>query len=188
LFSSEYFANGKRFFALRFLCKPLLYRWFIRKAGQMKKTKAFSFPECLESQEKVVFFMPEDKEIAKIILSELPEESLKKILFIAHGDLEILFSTTKAQVSYYTDEGCRYGETLFDKLEYQVKTYAPVACVYPGPYKPQFLYLALISGAACRVGFDCAKEFPFLNVSLHPLKTISPARMMARYFIKGKKG
>ncbi len=188
MFSSRYFAEGKRYFVLRLLCKPLLYRWFIRKAGKINNSKTFSFPECLQNGDKVVFFMPEEKETAKVILSELPEESLKKILFIAHGDQEILFSKKKTQVSYYTDKGCRYGEALFDRLEYQVKTYAPVACVYPGPYKPQFLYLALISGAICRVGFDCAKDYPFLNLSLHPLKTISPARMIARYFIKGQKG
>jgi len=188
LFSSQYFADGKRYFALRMLCRPLLYRWFIHKAGITKNSKAFSFPECLQNGTKTVFFMPEEKEAAQIILGELPEDSLKTILFIAHSDLEILFSKKKAQVSYYTDKDCRYGESQFDKLEYQVKTYAPTACVYPGPYKPQFLYLALISGATCRVGFDCVKEFPFLNVSLHQLKTISPARMIARYFTKGKKG
>ena len=87
----------------------------------------------------------------------------------------------------YTDKGCRYGEPLFEKLEYQIKNYAPLACVYPGPYKPQFLYLALISGASLRAGFDCVREYPFLNISLHQLKTISPARMMARYFIKEEK-
>ncbi len=188
MFSSRYFANGKKYFALRFLCKPLLYRWFAYKAQITKESKTFSFPECLQNGEKTVIFMPEDKEVAKVILSEIPDENLKKILFVAHSDLEILFSKKRAQVTYYTDEGCRYGEPLFDKLEYQVKTFAPTACVYPGPYKPQFLYLALVSGAACRVGFDCAKEYPFLNLSLHPLKTISPARMMARYFTKGKKG
>ena len=188
MFSSRYFADSKKYFAMRLLCKPLLYRWFAYKARKARNSKTFSFPKCLQDHEKTVFFMPEEKEIAKIILNELPEESLKKILFIAHGDLEILFSKKPAQVSYYTDKGCRYGETNFEKLEYQVKTYAPVACVYPGPYKPQFLYLALISGATCRVGFECVKEYPFLNVSLHQLKTISPAKMIARYFIKGKKG
>ena len=188
MFSSQYFADDKRYFAMRLLCKPLLYRWFSHKVKKIKNSKAFSFPKCLQDGEKTVFFVPEDKEIAKTILSELPEESLKNILFIAHGDLEILFSKKQAQVSYYTDKGCRYGETNFEKLEYQIKTFAPVACVYPGPYKPQFLYLALVSGAVCRVGFDCTKEYPFLNLSLHQLKTISPAKMMARYFIKGKLG
>ncbi|WP_235002782.1 hypothetical protein [Fibrobacter sp. UWB16] len=188
LFSSQYFAEGIRYCVLRKLCKPLLYRWFIHKAGKRKSSRTFSFPECLQNGGKVVFFMPEEKEVAKIILDELPVESLKTILFIAHGDQEILFSQKKAQVSYYTDDGCRYGEDQFDRIEYQVKTYAPVACVYPGPHKPQFLYLALISGAACRIGFDCAREYPFLNMSLHELKTISPARMIARYFIKGKIG
>lgn len=188
MFSSRYFADGKKYFVLRFLCKPLLYRWFAYKAQITKESKTFSFPECLQNGEKTVIFMPEDKDATQIILSELPEERLKTILFVAHSDLEILFSKKRAQVTYYTDEGCRYGETLFDRIEYQIKTFAPTACVYPGPYKPQFLYLALISGAACRVGFDCAKEYPFLNVCLHQLKTISPARMMARYFTKGGKG
>ena len=188
MFSSRYFADDKRFWVLRLLCKPLLYKWFIYKAGKIKNPKTFSFPKCLQDGEKTIFFMPDEKEIAKVILSELPEESLKSILFVAHGDLEIFFSKKKAQVLYYTTKGCRYGETLFEKLESQIKNYAPVACVYPGPHKPQFLYLALVSEAACRVGFDCTKEYPFLNVSLHQLKTISPARMMARYFIKDKKG
>ena len=132
--------------------------------------------------------MPEDKKNAKVILEELPDECLKNILFIAHGDLEILFSKKKVTASYYTDKGCRYGEPMFDKLEYQIKSFAPSACVYPGPYKPQFMYLALISGAILRVGFDCTREYPFLNASLHTLKTISPARMIARYFIKNKEG
>ena len=38
-----------------------------------------------------------------------------------------------------------------------------------------------------RAGFDCVHEYPFLNISLHQLKTISPARMMARYFTKDEK-
>ena len=184
MFSSLYFADGKRYFAMRLLCKPLLYRWFANKAGKIKDSKTFSFPKSLQDHEKTVFFMPEDKKIAKIIIDELPEESFKSILFIAHGDLEIFLAKKKAIASYYTDKGCRYGESIFEKLEYQVKTYAPVACVYLGPYKPQFLYLALVSGAALRVGFDCVREYPFLNISLHTLKTISPARMMARYFSK----
>ncbi len=184
MFSSQYFADGKRYFAMRLLCKPLLYRWFAYKAGKIKSSKTFSFPKSLQDREKTVFFIPEDKKIAKVILDELPEDSFKSILFIAHGDLEILFSKKKANASYYTDKGCRYGEPLFEKLEAQIKAFAPEACVYLGPYKPQFLYLALTSGAVLRVGFDCTREYPFLNVSLHPLKTISPARMMARYFIK----
>ena len=184
MFSSQYFADGKRSFAMRLLCKPLLYRWFANKAGKIKDSKTFSFPKSLQDHVKTVFFMPEDKKIAKIIIDELPEESFKSILFIAHGDLEIFLAKKKAIASYYTDKGCRYGESIFEKLEYQVKTYAPVACVYLGPYKPQFLYLALVSGAALRVGFDCVREYPFLNISLHTLKTISPARMMARYFSK----
>ena len=184
MFSSRYFADGKRYFAMRLLCKPLLYRWFLRKAGYNKSSDTFSFPQSLQDHEKTVFFMPEDKKIAKVILDELPEESFKSILFIAHSDLEALLQKKKATASYYTDKDCRYGEPLFDRLEYQVKTYAPLACVYLGPYKPQFLYLALISGAVLRVGFDCAREYPFLNLSLHALKTISPARMMARYFSK----
>lgn len=184
MFSSQYFADGKQFFYMRLLCKPLLYWWFKRKAGKIKSSKAFSFPKSLQDHEKTVFFMPDDKKIAKVILDELPEDCYKSILFVAHGDLEILLNKKKATATYYTDKGCRYGEPLFEKLEYQIKNYAPLACVYLGPYKPQFLYLALISGASLRVGFDCVKEYPFLNVSLHPLKTISPARMMARYFIK----
>ncbi len=187
MFSSSYFADGKQFFPMRLFCKPLLYRWFRSKVGKSKSSKNFSFPKSLQDHEKTVFFLPEDKKIAKTILDELPEESLKTILFIAHGDLEILLEKKKATASYYTDKGCRYGEPLFERLEYQVKAYSPVACVYLGPFKPQFLYLALASGAALRVGFDCAKEYPFLNVSLHPLKTISPARMMARYFVKEPK-
>lgn len=184
MFSSQYFADGKQYFAMRLLCKPLLYRWFAYKAGKIKNSKAFSFPKSLQEHEKTVFFMPEDKKIAKVILDELPEECLQSILFVAHGDLEILFDKKKAIATYYTDKGCRYGESLFEKLEYQIKTYAPLACVYIGPYKPQFLYLALVSGASLRVGFDCVREYPFLNLSLHTLKTISPARMMARYFSK----
>lgn len=184
LFSSRYFADGKKYFLLRLLCRPLLYRWFRGKVGKIKSSKSFSFPKCLENHEKTVFFVPDDKKIAKTILDELPEESLKTILFIAHGNLEILFSKKNAIVSYYTDQGCRYGEPLFERLEYQIKTYAPVACVYLGKIKPQFLYLVLISGASCRVAFDCTREFPFFNVSLHQLKTISPAKMIARYFIK----
>ncbi|MBQ2559506.1 MAG: hypothetical protein II565_02785 [Fibrobacter sp.] len=182
MFSSQYFADGKQFFCARLLCKPLLYWWFKRKVGKIKRSKTFSFPKTLQNHEKTVFFMPEDKKIAKVILDELPEEAFKSILFIAHGDLEILLNKKKAIASYYTDKGCRYGEPLFEKLEYQIKTFEPLACVYLGPYKPQFLYLVLASGAALRVGFDCAREYPFLNVSLHPLKTLSPARMMARYF------
>ncbi|SHK69637.1 hypothetical protein SAMN05720759_105184 [Fibrobacter sp. UWB12] len=184
MFSSQYFADDKRYFAMRFLCKPLLYRWFLRKAGPVKNTKAFSFPKSLQEHEKTVFFLPEDKKIAKVILDELPEVSFQSILFIAHGDLEILLAKKKAIASYYTDKGCRYGESIFEKLEYQIKTFAPHACVYLGPYKPQFLYLALVSGANLRVGFDCIREYPFLNISLRTLKTISPARMMARYFSK----
>ena len=154
------------------------------KAGKIKNPKSFSFPKSLQDREKTVFFVPEDKKIAKIIVDELPADCFKSILFIAHGDLEILFSKKKATVSYYTDKGCRYGEPLFEKLENQIKSFAPLACVYVGPYKPQFLYLALVSGASLRAGFDCVREYPFLNISLHQLKTISPARMMARYFIK----
>lgn len=185
MFSSPYFADGKQFFAMRLLCKPLLYKWFVKKAGPInKRQKSFSFPKTLQDNEKTVFFVPEDKKQAKTILDELPEERLKTILFIAHSDLETLFSKKNAMVSYYNDKECRYGEPLFEKLEYQIKTYAPTACVYPGPYKPQFLYLTLISGASLRVGFDCTREFPFFNVSLHQLKSISPARMIARYFAK----
>ena len=184
MFSSAYFADGKKYFAMRFLCRPLLYRWFVKKAGISKRSKSFSFPETLQKNEKTVFFVPEDKKLAKVILDEIPEERLKTILFIAQSDLEIVFSKKNTIVSYYTDKGCRYGEPLFEKLEYQIKTYNPVACVYPGPYKPQFLYHALVSGATLRVGFDCPREYPFINVSLHALKTISPARMIARYFVK----
>ena len=185
MFSSPYFADGRKFFLMRLLCKPLLYKWFLRKV-ENKNTKAFSFPKCLENNEKTVFFVPDDKKIAKTILDELPEKSLKNILFITHENLEILFSNKNAIVSYYTDKGCRYGEPLFERLEYQIKTFAPVACVYIGKFMPQFLYLVLVSGAACRVGFDCTREFPFFNVSLHQLKTISPAKMLARYFIKAE--
>jgi len=188
LFSSSYFADGKRYFAMRLLCKPLLYRWFLFKVGKSKGSKSFSFPKTLQNHEKTLFFVPEDKKFAKIVLDELPEESLKNILFIAHGDQEILFSKKKTNVSYYTDKGCRYGEPIFEKLESQIKSFAPVACIYPGPYKPQFLYLALASGASLRVGLDCTREYPFLNVSLHPLKTISSARMLTRYFSKNNEG
>ncbi len=184
MFSSQYFADDKQYYAMRLLCKPLLYRWFAYKAGPIKNTKAFSFPKSLQEHEKTLFFMPEDKKIAKVILDELPKECFKSILFIAHGDLEILLQKKKANASYYTDKGCRYGESIFEKLESQIKAFEPLACVYIGPYKPQFLYLALVSGASLRVGFDCVREYPFLNISLHTLKTISPARMMARYFTK----
>lgn len=188
MFSSPYFADDKQFYPMRLLFwKPLLYRWFLFKAGKIKNPKQFSFPKSLQDHEKTVFFVPEDKKIAKVIVDELPSDCFKSILFVAHGDLEIIFSKKKATVTYYTDKGCRYGEPLFEKLEYQIKNYAPLACVYPGPYKPQFLYLALVSGASLRAGFDCVHEYPFLNISLHQLKTISPARMMARYFTKDEK-
>ena len=188
MFSSPYFADDKQFYLMRLLFwKPLLYRWFLFKAGKIKNTKTFSFPKSLQDREKTVFFLPDDKKIAKVVLDELPSDCFKSILFIAHGDLEILFAKKKATVSYYTTKGCRFGEPLFEKIENQIKSYAPLACVYLGPYKPQFLYLALLSGASLRVGFDCVREYPFLNVSLHQLKTISPAKMMARYFIKDEK-
>ena len=169
---------------MRLLCRPLLYRWFLRKAGKIKSSKSFSFPKSLQERKKTVFFMPEDKDIASVILNELPIDSFKTILFVAHSDLEPLLEKKKVIATYYTAKGCRYGESQFEKIEYQIKTFTPLACVYFGPFKPQFLYLALTSGAALRVGFDCAREYPFLNVSLHTLKTISPAKMMARYFSK----
>ena len=184
MFSSPFFAAGKKYFFARLLCKPLLYRWLLRKVGKIKGSKTFSFPKCLENHEKTVLFIPNDKKIAKTILDDLPDDSFKSILFVTHGDLEILFSKKTTMVSYYTDKGCRFGEPIFEKLEYQIKTFAPVACIYLGNIMPQFLYLVLISGASCRVGFDCAREYPFFNVSLQPFKNISPAKMIARYFTK----
>ena len=105
MFSSSYFADGKQFFPMRLFCKPLLYRWFRSKVGKIKGSKTFSFPKSLQDHEKTVFFLPEDKKIAKTILDELPEECIKTILFIAHGDLEILLEKKKATASYYTDKG-----------------------------------------------------------------------------------
>ena len=88
MFSSPYFADDKQFYAMRLLFwKPLLYRWFLYKAGKIKNPKHFSFPKSLQDHEKTVFFVPEDKKIAKNIVDDLPPEAFKSILFVAHGDL-----------------------------------------------------------------------------------------------------
>ena len=116
MFSSPYFADDKQFYPMRLLFwKPLLYRWFLFKAGKIKNPKQFSFPKSLQDHEKTVFFVPEDKKIAKVIVDELPSDCFKSILFVAHGDLEIIFSKKKATVTYYTDKGLPLRRTAVRK-------------------------------------------------------------------------
>ena len=167
---SPYFADTFAFFFKRFLSKESLLRWFCKKAGDESKT--FQYPIPFANIQGIFVILPEAKDA---LLAYLPFlKNLEKFknhgtLLLAHRDHQKLLQEHRIaqEIFYYTTNGCRYGESEFQKLQTILppKKISISICLEPEP-RFQMLFLAKMCGAAYRFGFDCEKFYPLLNLSL----------------------
>ena len=180
---SPYFADQFRFFFKRFSSKESLFKWFLKMAGE--DSAAFDFPNTLRNDPKTLVILPRDMESAAGFLHKMPNSWFANVLCVAHESLHALISAKRAHAIYFSDTECRFGERVFGELEQKINEFAPSVCIYLGqPFLPR-LYLAKRSGASCRIGFNCEKFYPFLNLSLHP-EQLSEAELVAQYYGVGK--
>jgi len=176
---SPYFTDRFRYFFKRFSSKESLFRWFLKQAGE--DSGAFDFPAALKGNPKTLVFLPRDMEHAASFMHAMPDAFFKNVLLCAHESLQAIVSAKRAQVLYYSDLECRYGEPVFDELGYKIKDFAPQVCIYLGePFLPT-LYLAKTSGANCRIGFATENCYPFLNLSLL-LDKSNEATLISQYY------
>lgn len=176
---SPYFADSFRFFLKRFSSPEALFGWFARRAGN--PNQAFSFPDVLKDNPRTLIFLPKDIKVVSSFLKALPPQFVQIAKFCVHVSLQSSISSFRTHAFYYSDPECRYGEGAFEKLEAQIKEFAPQVCIYmEEPFLPR-LYLAQASGAACRIGFNCESSYPFLNMSLN-LETSTEAEILCKYY------
>lgn len=176
---SPYFADRFKFFFKRFASQQTLYKWFLQQAGE--ESGAFSFPAALTDNPKTLLFLPRDMESASTFLHTMPQAWFKDVLICAHESLHALISAKRAHAIYFSDTECRYGEIVFAEMEQKILDFAPTVCIYLGaPFLPR-LYLAKKSGAACRIGINTEKIYPFLNLCLNP-EGSSPAALIMKYY------
>lgn len=176
---SPYFTDQFRFFFKRFSSPESVTRWFLKRAGN--KDEAISFPEALKDLPRTLVFLPKDMKETTHFLKGLSPQFLQITKFCVHESLQAIISAHRAHAFYYSDTECRYGEPAFVELEKKIKEFAPKVCVYLGePFLPR-LYLAKVSGASCRLGFNCEKLYPFLNLSLKPSSS-SEAELLCKYY------
>lgn len=176
---SLYFADQFKFFFKRFLNEENLFKWFAKQSGG--ETGAFSFPECLADKPKTLIILPRDKRLATEFVQALPAAFYPFTLFCGHESIQPLIAVKKAKAFYYNDRECRYGENFYTDLQQSIKRFNPQVCIYLGqPFLPR-LFLAKISGAPCRIGFDVEQCYPFLNLSLKPEK-LSKAELLCEYY------
>jgi hypothetical protein len=176
---SLYFKDCFRYFFKRFCRKESLFRWFLNQAGE--DTGAFDFPAALRGNPKTLVFLPRDMEHSASFMHAMPDSFFKNTLLCAHESLHAIVSAKRAQVLYYSDLECRYGEPAFEEMEQKIKDYAPQVCIYLGESFLPRLYLAKVSGANCRIGFATENCYPFLNLSLH-LDKSNEATLISQYY------
>lgn len=184
---SPYFADSFRYFFKRFRSREFLLRWFIKKAGPV--TEPFEYPIKVSNLNGILIILPErsdDLLSYAELLRSLESQKIKGLSILSNKRHEKLLETLKIQseVLYYTALGCRYGEPEFRKLEQAVCERHPSLCLYLEP-KPifQLLYLAKVSGAAYRLGFDSEKYYPLLNLSLVAGEdSLQQAKSLAKIF------
>lgn len=164
-----------------------MLRWFIKKAGPV--TEPFEYPIKVSNLNGILIILPErsdDLLSYAELLRSLESQKIKGLSILSNKRHEKLLETLKIQseVLYYTALGCRYGEPEFRKLEQAVCERHPSLCLYLEP-KPifQLLYLAKVSGAAYRLGFDSEKYYPLLNLSLVAGEdSLQQAKSLAKIF------
>lgn len=176
---SPYFKDCFRYFSKRFSSKESLFRWFLQQAGE--DSGAFDFPAALKGNPKTLVFLARDMERSAAFMHAMPDAFFKNTLVCAHESLQAIISAKRANALYYSDLDCRYGEPAFEELERKIRDYAPQVCIYLGDVFLPRLYLAKVSGAACRIGFISENCYPFLNMSLHPDKS-SEASLICEYY------
>ena len=176
---SPYFTDRFRYFFKRFSSQQSLTRWFLDRAGNECET--MSFPDVLKNMPRTLVFLPKDLKESSHFLKELPPRFMQIARFCVHEPLQSIIAANRAHAFYYSDKECRYGEPAFQELEEKIKEFAPQVCIYLGePFLP-CLYLAKVSGASCRIGFNCENCYPFLNLSLHP-STSTEAQLLKEYY------
>ena len=176
---SPYFADRFKFFFKRFASPASLRRWFLKQAGE--ESGSFSFPDILKNHPKTLVFLPRKFEDAVAFLSPMPKEWFNNVQFCAHESLQALISAKRSHAFYFSDMECRFGEPVFEGLQAKIEAYQPEVCIYlDEPFLPR-LYLAKVSGAPCRIGFNSESLYPFLNLSLHPDQS-SEAVLIAKYY------
>lgn len=114
-------------------------------------------------------------------LNRMPQAWFQNVQFVAHESLHALISAKRSHAFYFSDSECRFGERVFGELETNIKDFGASVCIYLGQAFLPRLYLAKVSGAACRIGFDCENFYPFLNMSLRPDGS-SEAELIAKYY------
>lgn len=176
---SPYFADKFRFFLFRFANEDKIFRWFRKQAGE--STTSFSFPNALKGHPKTLVFLPRDPAQAKDFLNAMPKEWYVNIHLFAHESMHSIISSKRCPAIYYSDMECRYGEAVFNKRLAEIQAVQADVGIFLGePYLPR-LYLMKLSGAACRIGFNCESLYPFLNLSLHPEHS-SEAALISKYY------
>ena len=112
---SLYFKDCFRYFFKRFCRKESLFRWCLNQAGE--DTGAFDFPAALKGNPKTLVFLPRDMEHSASFMHAMPDSFFKNTLLCAHESLHAIVSAKRAQVLYYSDLECRYGEPVFEEME-----------------------------------------------------------------------
>ena len=176
---SPYFKDQFRYFFKRFVSEDSLFRWFLNKA--CTETGAFDFPKILESHPRTLVVLPRDMESSTVFMHRLPPAFFQNVLFLAHESLHSLISAKRTHAIYFSDKECRYGESVFDELAKKITDFSPEVCIYLGEANLPRLYLVKRSGASLRIGFNCEKLYPFLNLSLSP-ETSDEALLIAKYY------
>ncbi|PWJ57282.1 MULTISPECIES: hypothetical protein [unclassified Fibrobacter] len=176
---SLYFADRFRYFFKRFYSEVKLFEWFRERAGE--ETGNIVLPDMLKGCPKTLIFLPKDIEQSSKFLKGLSPKIIKNTRFCVHESLQATVATHQGHAFYYSDSECRYGETAFETLEEKIREYAPEICVYVGENFLPRLYLAKISGANVRIGFNSEDVYPFLNMSLRPDKS-TEAALLNQYF------
>lgn len=166
---SPYFADTFRYFFFRFRSKESVAKWFVKRAGT--ESEAFEYPFRFDRKGELFVILPELHEnlLPYIDFLKAVEKLSFKLVILANSRHREFLEKLglKAEKFFATGVEMRYGEPSFHEIESKLRTKKFAASLYLEP-KPifQLLYLAKVSGAPYRFGFDSEKFYPLLNLSL----------------------